>query len=119
MSYFSNCVAIYKCVVLEWGAVVGRKRIVKPRFWVLMMATLVLVFACVYISQGQLMSHQEARIADLEAQRMSKMAQNAQIERKIAFTKTEEYVERIAHEELGLLRKDEIRFVAGSQVGDE
>ncbi len=39
--------------------------------------------------------------------------ENAALQRKIAFAKTSEYVERVAREQLGLLKKNEVRFVAG------
>ena len=119
MSYKNNSVGMYEWLLREWGTVVGKKRVVKPRFWFLMMATLVLAFMCVYASQGQLMARQAARIAQLEADRLSKMSENALLERKIAFAKTDEYGERVAHQELGLLKKGEIRFVAGSQAGND
>ena len=90
----------------------GRKRVIKPRFWLLMIGALLLIFACVYISQGQLMQRQNTRLTDLQAQLIQKQSTNAQLERKIAFAKTDEYVQRVAHEELGLLYEDEIKFVA-------
>ena len=92
----------------------NRKRTVKPRFWLLMMAALTFVFIFLYASQGNYMSRQSLKIEELEAQRTEKLSEKAALERKIAFTKTEKYVERVAHEELGLLRENEIRFVLGS-----
>ena len=94
----------------------GRKRIIKPRFWVLMMSALVLVFTCVYISQGSYIAQQEARIRELEDEYAQKLGDNQLLERKIAFSKTDTYVERVAHDQLGLLKSDEIRFVASGQA---
>ncbi|MEG1516515.1 MAG: septum formation initiator family protein [Clostridia bacterium] len=90
------------------------KRIIKPRFWIFMMSMLVLVFGCVYISQGQFIERQDLRIDQLEMERAQRQDANAQLERQLEFTKTQTYVERIAHEELGLLKEGEIRFVAGT-----
>lgn len=115
MSYFSKYLRFCKMCVWEWGAFVGRKRIIKPRFWLIMMAALVLVFTCVYVSQGQFIARQALRIDDLQQEYAQKLGENQQLERKIAFSKTDEYVERVAHEELGLLKENEIRFVAASQ----
>ena len=111
----SNYSDMYKWLYQEWSAIVGKKRIIKPRFWVFMIATLVLVFTCVYVSQGQFLIQQSSRIEELELERTAQMNENALLERKIAFTKTDEYVERIAHAELGLLKEGETRFVAGGQ----
>lgn len=125
MSYIVNCLRLMQLVLgflqstlLKWGAAVGRKRIIKPRFWVLMMTALVLVFTCVYISQGNFIAQQEARIQELEAEYAQKLGDNQLLERKIAFSKTDAYVERVAHDQLGLLKSDEIRFVASGSAAD-
>ncbi len=91
----------------------SRKKTVKPRFWLLMMAVLAVVFMSVYVSQGQYLTSQAASIQALEQQKAQALDENAALERKIAFAKTSEYVERVAREQLGLLKKNEVRFVAG------
>jgi cell division protein FtsB len=91
----------------------SRKKTVKPRFWLLMMAVLTVVFMSVYVSQGQYLSTQAGSIQALEQQRVQALDENAALERKIAFAKTSEYVERVAREQLGLLKKNEVRFVVG------
>lgn len=91
----------------------SRKKTVKPRFWLLMMAVLAVVFMSVYVSQGQYLSSQSGNIQALEQQRAQALDENAALERKIAFAKTSEYVERVAREQLGLLKKNEVRFVSG------
>jgi len=96
-----------------WVFFVSKKKTVKPRFWLLMMAALVVVFGCVYLSQGQYLTTQAQRIEALEAEKAQALDDNAALERKIAFTKTSEYVERVARDQLGLLKKNEVRFVAG------
>lgn len=118
MSYMIEYLQVYGFHLRECTDTLTKKRLIKPRFWVFMMATLVLVFTCVYVSQGQLLDKQNVRIKELEAQRISKMSENALIERKIAFTKTDEYIERVAHDELGLLKEGEIRFVASDFAHD-
>ena len=118
MSYIVDCLRLLQPTLLKWGAAVGRKRVIKPRFWVLMMSVLVLVFTCVYISQGSFIAQQETRIQELEAEYAQKLSDNQMLERKIAFSKTDAYVERVAHDQLGLLKSDEIRFVASGQTGN-
>lgn len=92
---------------------VSKKKTVKPRFWLLMMAVLAAVFFSVYVSQGQYLSSQAESIRALEQLKAQALNENAALERKIAFAKTSEYVERVAREQLGLLKKNEVRFVAG------
>jgi cell division protein FtsB len=91
----------------------SRKKMVKPRFWLLMMAVLAVVFMSVYVSQGQYLTTQAGNIQALEQQKAQALDENAALERKIAFAKTSEYVERVAREQLGLLKKNEVRFVSG------
>lgn len=106
-------VDLYTNIVKVWGFILAQKKLVKPRFWLLMMAVLVLVFVGFYTSQSGYMARQQAQIALLEAQRDEIVAENAMLERKIAFSKTDEYIERTAREDLGLLKPGEVRFVAG------
>lgn len=95
----------------------SKKRNVKPRFYLLLMMVLLAVFLGVYLSQSGFMSRRAEQIAQLEAQRNLAEQQNAELERKIAFSKTDEYVERVAREELGLLKPGEIRYVPGTEAG--
>jgi cell division protein FtsB len=77
------------------------------------MAVLAVVFMSVYVSQAQYLTTQATSIQALEEQKAQALDENAALERKIAFAKTSEYVERVAREQLGLLKKNEVRFVSG------
>jgi cell division protein FtsB len=92
---------------------VSKKKTVKPRFWLLMIAVLAIVFSGVYISQGQYLSSQAESAEALEQQKSQVLDENAALQRKIDFAKTSEYIERVAREQLGLLKKNEVRYVAG------
>lgn len=78
----------------------------------LLMTALAAVFLCVYVSQGRFLQSQAERIKVLEGQKQEELEKNAELERKIAFAKTDAYVERVARDELGLVKEGEIRFVA-------
>jgi cell division protein FtsB len=92
---------------------VSKKKTVKPRFWLLMIAVLAIVFSGVYISQGQYLASQAESAQALEQQKAQALDENAALQRKIDFAKTSEYIERVAREQLGLLKKNEVRYVAG------
>ncbi len=115
MQNIEKCMRICIYSLLKWGALVSRKRYVKPRFWLMLMMVLACVFCCVFASQGQFMAQQAAQIEQLEALKDTALAENANLERKIDFAKTDEYIERVAREELGLLKPGEVRFVTGVQ----
>ena len=100
-----------------WCALMSRKRNVKPRFYLILMTVLLAVFLGVYFSQNGFMNQRVAQIEQLESQRKLAEQQNAELERKISFAKTDEYVKRVAREELGLLQPGEIRYVSGTEVG--
>jgi cell division protein FtsB len=91
----------------------SRKKTVKPRFWLLMIAVMAIVFSGVYISQGQYLSSQAESVQTLEQQKAQALDENAALQRKIDFAKTDEYIERVAREQLGLLKKNEVRYVTG------
>lgn len=92
---------------------VSRKKTVKPRFWLLMIAVMAIVFCGVYISQGQYLTSQAESVQALERQKAQALDENAALQRKIDFAKTDEYIERVAREQLGLLKKNEVRYVTG------
>lgn len=99
----------------KWGVFVSHKRSVKPRFWLYMMAALVIVFFCVYFSQGDYLLKQNSYITALEAERDQLALNNSELERKIEFSKTDEYIERVARDDLGLVMPGQVRFVAPGQ----
>lgn len=100
----------------RWGAAgMAQRRTVKPRFWLYMMAALVIVFFCVYTSQGNYLVRQAAHLDALEAERDGRLLVNSELERKIEFAKTDEYIERVAREELGLVMPGQVRYVSPRQ----
>lgn len=107
---------IYYNRLKAWCALVTRKRNVKPRFYLILMTVLVLVFLGVYVSQSNFMAVREQQIAELQEQQRKAEQQNAELERRISFAKTDEYIERTAREKFGLVKPGEIRFVAGNEL---
>ncbi len=99
-----------------WCALVTRKRNVKPRFYLILMAVLVVVFLGVYVSQSSFMATRDRQIAELEEQQREAEQHNAELERKISFAKTDEYIERTAREKFGLVKPGEIRLVSGNEL---
>lgn len=84
-------------------------RMVKPRFWFLLIALLGITCASVYSSQQQYINRQKEAIAALEAERDAIIEENAVLQRKIEFTYTDEFIEREARKR-GLVKEGEILF---------
>lgn len=85
-------------------------RVVKPRFWLLVIGVLILTCGAVYASQQRFITQQREMIASLKAEQQALSEENAILQRKIDFTYTDEYIEREARSKLGLIKEDEILF---------
>ncbi len=85
-------------------------RMVKPRFWAMLFVALIITCIAVYASQQQYINRQQETIADLEADLQRAAEVNADLQRKIDFTYTDEYIEREARSKLGLVKEGEILY---------
>lgn len=85
-------------------------RQVKPRFWGWLFTLFFVAALAVYCAQQRYMSRQQALLDELNAQKATLTAENEELQRKIDFTYTDEYIEREARSKLGLIREDEILF---------
>jgi len=83
---------------------------VRPRFWILIMVLFVASMGWTYMSQAGYMDQQQAAIEELNQQRNEIAQKNAQLQRKIEFTYTDEFIIREAREKLGLVGENEILF---------
>ncbi len=64
------------------------------------------------LARGSIFRHRPRALRRWRLQAALALDDNAALERKIAFTKTDE-VERVARDQLGLLKKNEVRYVSG------
>lgn len=85
-------------------------RTIKPRFWLLLLAVILVTCTAVYTSQQRYITRQVEMIAELEAERTRLIEENAALQHKIDFTYTDEYIEREARSKLGLIKDGEILF---------
>lgn len=90
-------------------------RTVKPRFWVLVIGLLAIGCTIAYSAQQRYIRQQNEMIASLIAERQRIAEENATIQRKIDFTYTEEYIEREARSNLGLIKEGEILFESNDE----
>lgn len=84
---------------------------VQPRFYAFLIAVMLLCFLVSFIvSQAQY-----ARVADrlsvLNRERAALLTRVNELQHRLDYVRTDAYVERIARDELGMLRKGEIRYV--------
>jgi len=88
-----------------------RKRVVTTRFWIFAMISIAIIFFLVDRVQGNVHAQKDLEIISLREKKEQIEIENKELARKIEFTKTNTYIERVAHEKLGLLKPDEIRLV--------
>ncbi|MBQ3223464.1 MAG: septum formation initiator family protein [Clostridia bacterium] len=88
------------------------RRRVQPRFWLILIALMLSAFALVWSSQQDLIEQREAMIEELTAAREQMEIEIAEAQRQLQFSKSDEYIERLARSELGLVMPDEVLYVS-------
>ena len=83
---------------------------VKPRFWLLMMGVMLSLFSFVWSSQQELIEQKAALIEELQLTKENMEIEIAQAQRQLQFSKSDEYIERIARTR-GLVMPNEVLYV--------
>jgi len=91
---------------------------VRPRFWVLLISGLLIVALGLYAALQGYISRQNETIAALAEEYAALQEASAELEEKISYTYTDEYIEREARSKLGLIREGETLFQS-SGAGEE
>lgn len=89
-----------------------RKRYtLKPRIKIFLVLLFLSYFGITMLKQGVKMNEQDEKIAHLKEQIAQVQDTNADLEKLIQYTESEEYVEKVARERLGWVKKGEIIFI--------
>ena len=83
---------------------------VKPRFWVIIFTGLLIVMIGLYAAMQHRISRQQATIEALTAEYAAMSEASDELQSRIEYTYTDEYIEREARSKLGLVREGEILF---------
>ena len=84
---------------------------IKPRFWLMLSLTAALVFSVSFLVARNRLDAAAAEVAALEAQRDQLVREIGTLQDVINFAQTDEYIERAARDELGLIMPGEVRYV--------
>ena len=84
---------------------------IKPRFWLMLSLTAALVFSVSFLVARNRLDAAAAEAAALEAQRDQLVREIGTLQDEINFAQTDEYIERAARDELGLIMPGEVRYV--------
>ena len=86
---------------------------VKPRFWGFMIAATLLVFLVSFAVMGIRYSHGAQRLAQVQSEHDALAVEAKLLDDQLKFAQTDEYVMRIARDELKMIMPGEIRYVNG------
>ena len=96
----------------------ARRYQTRPRFWVMLSLTAALVFSVSFLVTRARLDAQVARVQERTAERDQIVREIGELEKEIEFVQTDEYVERAARDELGLIMPGEVRFVNAAGEGE-
>ena len=89
-----------------------RRISIQPRFWVFVIVVMLVCFSASYavtqLRYGQVTQHVNA----LTQEKVGLMDRIAELSDELSYVRTDEYVERIARDELNMIRPGEIRYVS-------
>ena len=91
------------------------RRRVKPRFWVFMIAVTLLVFLASFAVMRIRYNYGAERLAQAQSARDALAVEAKSKAAQLEFAQTDEYVMRIARDELNMIMPGEIRYVNGAR----
>ena len=91
------------------------RRRVKPRFWVFMIAVTLLVFLASFAVMRIRYGYGAQRLAQAESERNALAAEADVLNEQLKYAQTDEYVLRVARDELNMIMPGEIRYVNGTR----
>ena len=91
------------------------RRRVKPRFWGFMIAVTLVVFLISFAVMRIRYTQGEQRMAKAKEEHSALAVQANLLTDQLAFAQTDDYVVRVARDELGMIMPGEIRYVNGAR----
>lgn len=85
---------------------------VRPRFFLLIIALMLICFAASFIVAQSRLNQSNMRVSALTNQRNSLLERQSDLNDQLAYVKTDDYVIRTARDELSLIMPGEFRYVA-------
>ena len=91
------------------------RRRVKPRFWGFMIAVTLIVFLASFAVMRIRYGYGAQRLAQAQSERDALAVEAKSLGDQLEFAQTDEYVVRIARDELNMIMPGEIRYVNGTR----
>lgn len=90
---------------------VRRRYVLKPRAKLMIAVLMIGYFIFTFVHQEIKMREQHVQMEHLRQKIQQVEEYNAELERQIEYTKSEEYVEKAARERFGWVKEGEIKFI--------
>lgn len=84
---------------------------VQPRFYGFILVIMLLCFLVSFIVSQAQYSRVSSRLSSLNAERSALTTRVNELTQRLEYVRSDAYVERVARDELGLIRSGEIRYV--------
>ena len=84
----------------------------RPRFFVILISAMLVAFFISFAVSRESLSAGERELAEVNAQRKRLLDEVEALNAQLEFAQTDEYVIRVARDELGMLMPGEIRYVS-------
>lgn len=88
-----------------------RQVTVRPKFLLVVLLPLALIFLIAAVVQRGQISHLRTELEEVRVEVQDAYSQMEELERRLSFTETDEYIEQEARRRFGLINPGEVRFV--------
>lgn len=89
------------------------RRRIHPRFWLIMIVLMFATFSVSYAMAQRSLLEGRQMLQDALSQRQELQAEVVELRTELDFAQTDDYIIRVARDELGLIMPGEIRYVSG------
>ena len=87
----------------------------KPRFWIIMIVLTALVFCASFAAMRHRYAQTDRRLRQAQSRRDELVLQTNALSDQLTFAQTDDYVIRVARDELGMIMPGEVRYVNGAR----
>lgn len=87
---------------------------IQPRFCLILIGCMLLIFSVSFLLSGRDLRAGAARLEAAQAECAAMEAELEALRDQLAYTETDDYVVRVARDELGMVMPGEIRYIRGN-----
>lgn len=88
------------------------RRKATPKFWTFMIITMLVIFGCCFAVAWNQYARGKNRLEQVEAYRDELVQQVDELSEELEYAQTDDYIERAARDELGMIKPGEVRYVS-------